>query len=79
MVDCKTGGNRLRAGLPGHWVVGDKTGNNGQDAAGDIAIAWPRPETPVVVCVYTRGGAPSSRQIETVFASIGRIVATRLV
>ena len=78
MVDCKTGGNRLRAGLPGHWVVGDKTGNNGQDAAGDIAIAWPRTETPVVVCVYTRGGSPSSRQIETVFASIGRLIAMRL-
>ena len=34
MVGCKTGANRLRAGLPKTWTIGDKTGNNGKDAAG---------------------------------------------
>jgi len=40
MLGCKTGDNRLRAGLPKDWRVGDKTGNNGKDAFGDIAVTW---------------------------------------
>ena len=43
MVGCKTGANRLRGGLPAGWKIGDKTGNNGKDASGDIAVAWPKP------------------------------------
>ncbi|WP_369720419.1 MULTISPECIES: class A beta-lactamase [unclassified Bradyrhizobium] len=78
MVNCKTGANRLRAGLPAGWKIGDKTGNNGKDASGDIALAWPRPDTPIVIAAYTQGGSPSAAQIETVFASIGRMVSERL-
>jgi beta-lactamase class A len=78
LVHCRTGGNRLRAGLPSQWIIGDKTGNNGQDAAGDIAIAWPRADVPIVMCVYTRGGAPTSAQFDGLFADIGKSVAARL-
>lgn len=74
MVDCKTGGKRLRAGLPATWKIGDKTGYNGKDAAGDIAVAWPKPDTPVVICAYTQGGTPNAGQLEAVFAAIGRTV-----
>ena len=77
MLNCKTGNNRLRAGLPKDWKVGDKTGNNGSDASGDIAIAWPRPETPVLIAAYTQGGSPSAPQLETVFTEIGRMVGQR--
>lgn len=49
MINCKTGANRLRAGLPKTWKIGDKTGNNGKDAAGDIAVVWPKPGTPVFI------------------------------
>ncbi len=78
LVNCKTGANRLRAGLPRGWTIGDKTGNNGRDACGDIAVAWPRAGVPVLICVYTRGGRPTARQTETVFTDIGRIVGGRL-
>ncbi len=78
LVGCQTGGNRLRAGLPGNWVIGDKTGNNGKDAAGDIAVAWPKPDVPIVICVYTRGGSPSSQQFHSAFAGIGRFIGMRL-
>ncbi|HWZ62850.1 MAG TPA: class A beta-lactamase [Steroidobacteraceae bacterium] len=77
LVGCQTGANRLRAGLPGSWVIGDKTGNNGKDAAGDIAVAWPRPDVPIVMCVYTRGGSPSPQQLDSAFAGIGRFVGTK--
>jgi beta-lactamase class A len=74
MVNCQTGDNRLRGGLPKTWRIGDKTGNNGKDASGDIAVAWPAPAMPVLICAYTRGGSPTPAQTETVFAEIGRMV-----
>jgi len=79
LIGCQTGANRLRAGLPKSWVIGDKTGSNAKDAAGDIAVVWPKPNTPIVICAYTRGGSPSSQQFDAVFAGIGRFVGTRLV
>ncbi len=78
LVDCKTGAHRLRAGLPVGWKIADKTGNNGKDAFSDIAVAWPRPGAPILICVYTRGGAPTARQTEAVFADIGRLVGEQL-
>ncbi|WP_428377621.1 class A beta-lactamase [Lichenicoccus sp.] len=78
LIGCQTGGNRLRAGLPANWLIGDKTGNNGRDAAGDIAVAWPRADVPIVVAVYTRGGSPTPGQLKTAFAGIGRFVGIHL-
>ena len=78
MLNCKTGNNRLRAGLPGNWRVADKTGNNGKDAAGDIAVTWPSSGGPTLVCVYTQGGSPTAQQLEAVFAEIGRMVGRQL-
>jgi len=78
MVNCKTGAKRLRAGLPGTWKIGYKTGNNGKDASGDIVVAWPKPDTPILITAYTQGGTPNAAQIDAVFASIGRMVAERL-
>jgi beta-lactamase class A len=74
MLGCKTGDNRLRAGLPKDWRIGDKTGNNGKDAFGDIAVAWSTRGEPVVISAYTRRGAPTPRQVDDVFAEIGRYV-----
>lgn len=79
LVGCRTGANRLRAGFPPHWVVGDKTGNNGSDAAGDIAVIWPRPQTPLVMSVYTRGGTPTEGQLREAFAGIAHLAARLLV
>lgn len=78
MLGCKTGDNRLRAGLPKDWRVGDRTGNNGKDAFGDIAMTWSTRGEPVVICAYTRGGAPTPSQVDEVFAQIGRYVGTHL-
>jgi beta-lactamase class A len=78
MVDCKTGDNRLRGGLPKAWKVGDKTGNNGKDASGDIAVTWPPSGGPIVVCAYTQGGSPTGPQLQDTFADVGRLVGQRL-
>lgn len=78
MVNCQTGAKRLRGGLPKSWRIGDKTGNNGKDAVGDIAMAWPTHDGPIVIAAYTQGGKPTDAQQETVFAAIGRAVGERL-
>ncbi len=78
MLACKTGDNRLRGGLPRTWTIADKTGNNGADAAGDIAVVWPRPGRAVLICVYTQGGRPTPQRLTEAFADIGRWVGQRL-
>lgn len=44
LIDSKTGLERLRAGLPGEWRVGDKTGTSTatHNATNDVAIVWPK-------------------------------------
>ena len=78
MVECKTGGDRLRGGLPKDWRIADKTGSNGKDAFGDIAMAWPKADRPVLICVYTQGGLPTDTRAASVFADIGRMVGQQL-
>jgi beta-lactamase class A len=74
MLACKTGDDRLRGGLPKTWKIADKTGNNGKDAAGDIAVAWPRPDAPMLISAYVQGGTPTPVQVAAVFAEVGRMV-----
>jgi beta-lactamase class A len=78
MLNCKTGDNRLRAGLPKDWKVADKTGNSGKDAAGDIAVVWSKPDRPVLIAAYVQGGSPSGPQFTALFSEIGRMVGERL-
>jgi beta-lactamase class A len=78
MLNCKTGANRLRAGLPKDWKVADKTGNSGKDAVGDIAVVWPKPDRPVLIAAYVQGGSPSEPQFTALFSEIGRLVGERL-
>jgi beta-lactamase class A len=75
MLNCQTGAKRLRAGLPPSWRVGDKTGNNGKDASGDIAVIWPKADQPIVVAAYTQGGKPATEHIDAVFKAIGQRLA----
>ncbi len=78
MLNCKTGDNRLRAGLPKDWKVADKTGNSGRDAAGDIAVVWSKPDRQVLISAYVQGGSPSEPQFTALFSEIGRMVGERL-
>ena len=78
MLNCQTGANRLRAGLPKGWMVGDKTGNNGADACGDLAVAWIEPGKPVLIVCYVQGGKPKPADQDALFAAVGRMVGERL-
>ncbi len=77
MVKSPTGRERLRAGLPSTWAVGDKTGTGGgaNNATNAVAIAWPPSGAPIVIAAYLSHstGEPAARN--AAHAEIGRIVA----
>lgn len=51
----KTGDQRIRAGVPGGWKVGDKTGTGDNGTANDVAILRPPGRAPVLLSVYLTG------------------------
>jgi beta-lactamase class A len=53
LVGATTGAGRIRAGVPGGWTVGDKTGSGGYGTANDIAVLWPPTGAPVVLAVLS--------------------------
>ena len=49
-----TGDALIRAGVPGDWVVGDKTGTGATyGARNDIAVLWPPDRAPILLAVMT--------------------------
>lgn len=77
LIANTTGDDRLRAGLPAAWVKGDKTGNNGADAAIDLAVAW-APRAPIIIAAFTRGASPTAAQFKEVFRAVGELAASNL-
>ncbi|HEX3370051.1 MAG TPA: class A beta-lactamase [Candidatus Cybelea sp.] len=73
MLKCQTGLNRLRAGLPNSWKIGDKTGNGRNKATNDIAVAWPG-RKPLLITTYYVGSRASSEELTAVF----RVVAENI-
>ncbi len=75
MRACRTGDNRLRAGLPAAWRVGDKTGSGGNNSANDIAIIQPPNRPPLLVAAYYAGSTATHSQRDRVLADVGQAVA----
>jgi len=78
MIDCKTGAERLRAGLPQGWRVGDKTGTGERGAVNDVAIAWPPGSAPVIVTVFMSGSTLPAERLDEAHAEVARAVVRGL-
>ncbi len=79
MIECKTGLDRLRAGLPHAWRAGDKTGSNGEHTSNDVSVVWPTGRPPVFIAAYlTQCPGPEAKR-GAVLAEVGRITASALV
>jgi beta-lactamase class A len=78
LLACKTGGNRLRAGLPPDWREADKTGTGPaiNNAVNDVAVLWPPHRAPILVAAYYADSHESDAQRDAVLASIGRLVVS---
>jgi len=75
LKDCKTGLERLRAGVPPDWAAGDKTGTGSRGSANDIAIFWPPHRAPVLVAAYFSDSSAPPQALNAVHAKLGRLVA----
>nr|AIA18098.1 ClassA_beta_lactamase [uncultured bacterium] len=77
LITSKTGDARLRAGLPKSWLVGDKTGTNGDKYgnANDIAVIWPPDRAPIIVTAYCEIPSIPADERDAVIADIGRIAS----
>lgn len=83
MEATETGKNRIRAGLPKGWRVGNKTGTMSDKQIGnqlnDVAIIWREGKAPLIVAVYYEPGSfgdGSKAKDEAVLAEVGRIAAS---
>ncbi|WGR93854.1 class A beta-lactamase [Bradyrhizobium sp. ISRA443] len=75
MTANKTGGARLRAGVPRDWRVADKTGTGERGTANDIGVFWPPGRKPIIVTVYLTGAKVDSAQSNEAIAKVARAVA----
>jgi beta-lactamase class A len=73
-VANRTGGKRLRAGLPRGWRVGDKTGNNGRDTTNDIAIDLAAGRKPMLIAAFHDKGSADDDVRSAVLADVARAV-----
>jgi beta-lactamase class A len=76
LANCKTGLNKLRAGLPADWRVGDKTGSGAHATSNTIAILRPPGRAALLAAVYCTGSPhASSQQLDAAQADVARLVA----
>ncbi|MFE9424657.1 class A beta-lactamase [Kitasatospora sp. NPDC006697] len=65
-----TGDPYIRAGVPGGWRVGDKTGNAGYGTRNDIAVVWPAGDrAPLVVALLSERGTKDARSDDDLLAN----------
>jgi beta-lactamase class A len=77
-----TGANRIRAGLPKDWTVGDKTGTGGASnhgTANDVAIVWtPGSNAPIILSVFANRNLDNTPHDDKVIASTATALAKAL-
>jgi len=71
----QTGGQRLRAGVPADWLVGDKTGSGDRGTANAIAILRPPGRAPILAAVYLTESTASMEARNATIASVGAAFA----
>jgi len=78
MVATKTGGERLRAGMPAAWRVGDKTGTGNRGSTNDVAIVMPPNRAALIVVAYLTQTTASMDRRNAALADVGRAVAASI-
>lgn len=81
MRETQTGAKKVRAGLPGNWVAGDKTGFSGSPPgmhgiSADIGFAIPVDGAPIVFATYHRATTvgPPSPMADAAMAQVGSVI-----
>jgi beta-lactamase class A len=69
-----TGANRLKAGLPKGWRIGDKTGTS-NGATNDVAIIWPPNRAPIIIAAYLADAQAPPANRDAALADVARAAA----
>lgn len=74
-----TGDETIRAGVPGTWTVGDKTGTAvTYGGRNDIAVVWPRGHAPIVMAILTNRPGKDDEHDNALIARAASVVAGAL-
>ncbi|CRL62839.1 class A beta-lactamase [Proteus penneri] len=69
-----TGDHSIKAGLPKHWIVGDKTGSGDYGTTNDIAVIWPENHAPLILVVYFTQQEKDAKYRKDIIAKAAEIV-----
>jgi beta-lactamase class A len=75
LVRNTTGAERLRAGIPRDWRVGDKTGTGERGSTNDVAIMWPPGGLPILAAAYLTETTAGLSDRNGALEAVGRMIA----
>jgi beta-lactamase class A len=78
LVGNEVGGPLLRAGIPGDWRIGDRTGAGGYGSRGIVAIMWPPERAPIVAAIYITGTDATMDERNVAIAELGQALAVEV-
>jgi beta-lactamase class A len=78
LVGNTTGDERIRAGMPPGWRVGDKTGTGSYGTANDVAVVWPPDAAPIAMAVLTSRAAVDATPNNALLAEASAVVVQEL-
>lgn len=73
-----TGDHSIKAGLPKHWVVGNKTGSGDYGTTNDIAVIWPENHAPLILVVYFTQQEQDAKYRKDIIAKAAEIVTKEI-
>ena len=73
---CTTGAEKLRAGVPAGWAVGDKTGSGANNEANDVGILYPPQRAPILITAYYADSTVDAATRNGILADVGHIAAS---
>jgi len=74
LLASETGADRLRAGVPAGWRVGDKTGSSRNGVSNDVGFLQRPDGAPIIVAVYLEAPNTASRDRNAIIADVARAV-----
>jgi beta-lactamase class A len=77
LVANKTGDQRLRAGAPRSWRIGDKTGTGERGTTNDVGILWPPERKPLLIAAFIADSSAPLAVRNEVLAGVGRLAVTK--
>ena len=78
LIGNTTGDERIRAGVPAGWKVGDKTGTGAYGSTNDIGILWPAGRAPIAIAIYVRRNQKEADNPIKLLAAVTKLALEQL-